>query len=185
MQNCSKCVVMETRYIVDTTSQELPIKLKKRHFWSSPTPLLYFFPQKMITAQVTLPIFLQTCVFLTVWEVFVFFKPWLALCEVDFCYCDIVVVYPWLTIRIITDGHEFKFWLVSVFFPFHLLFFLLFVVVFFYFSLFLLFVMPLKLIKLQTQKNVGLVIIQRVVRRCSIEGRQKTVSNSFLSISEM
>ena len=90
-----------------------------------------FFSQKMITAQVTLPIFLQTCVFLTVWEVFVFFKPWLALCEVDFCYCDIVVVYPWLTIRIITDGHEFKFWLVSVFFPFHLLFFLLFVVVFF------------------------------------------------------
>lgn len=42
-----------------------------------------------------------------------------------------VVIYPWLII-IIADGHEFKFWLVSVFlFPFHLLFFLLFVVVFF------------------------------------------------------
>ena len=42
-----------------------------------------------------------------------------------------------------------------------------------------------KLIKLQTQKNVGLVIIQRVVRRCSIEGRQKTISNSLVSISEI
>ena len=71
------------------------------------------------------------------------------------------------------------------FFPFHLLFFSLFVVVVFYFSLFLLFIMPLKLIKLQTQKNVGLVIIQGVVRRCSIEGRQKTVSNSLVSISEI
>ena len=56
---------------------------------------------------------------------------------------------------------------------------------FFYFSLFLLFIMPLKLIKLQTPKNVGLVIIQRVVMRCSIEGRQKTVSNSLVSISEI
>lgn len=35
------------------------------------------------------------------------------------------------------------------------------------------------------QKNVGLVIIQRVVMRCSIEGRQKTVSNSLVSISEI
>lgn len=84
--------------------------LKKRHFWSLPSPLLYFFSQTMLMAQVTLPIFLQTCVFLTVWEVFFFFKPWLALCEVDFCWLLLlwrikllfltimwVVSYPWLT----------------------------------------------------------------------------------------
>ena len=83
--------------------------LKKRHFWSLPSPLLYFFSQTMLMAQVTLPIFLQTCVFLTVWGVF-FFKLWLALCEVDFCWLLLfwhikllfltsmwVVIYPWLT----------------------------------------------------------------------------------------
>lgn len=139
MQNCPKCVVMETRYMVDTTSQELPIE--ERRFWSWPTPL-YFFSQKMITAQVTLLIFLQTCVFLTVWKVFFFFQTvvgsmWSGLLllwrivKLIFLTSMWVVIYPWLTI-IITDGHEFKFWLVSIFFfPFHLLFFLLFVFVFF------------------------------------------------------
>lgn len=130
---------METRYMVDTTSQELPIE--ERRFWSWPTPL-YFFSQKMITAQVTLLIFLQTCVFLTVWKVFFFFQTvvgsmWSGLLllwrivKLIFLTSMWVVIYPWLTI-IITDGHEFKFWLVSIFFfPFHLLFFLLFVFVFF------------------------------------------------------
>lgn len=157
-----------------------------------------FFPQTMLMAQVTLPIFSQTCVFLTVWEVFFFFKPWLALCEVDFCYCDISSWYFWqvcgwsfilglqIIVIIITDGHEFKFWIVnffflSIFYSFCcLLLFFLFLPVFIVYH-----ASYCKLIKLQTQKNVGLVIIQRVVRRCSIEGRQKTISNSLVSISEI
>ena len=43
----------------------------------------------------------------------------------------------------------------------------------------------LNLLNYKHKKNVGLVIIQRVVRGCSIEGRQKTVSNSLVSISEI
>ena len=117
---------------------------------------------------------------------FFFFKPWLALCAVDFCYCDISNWYFWQVCGwSFILGLQIQIRDCECFFPFHLLFFSLFVVVVFYFSLFLLFIMPLKLIKLQTQKNVGLVIIQGVVRGCSIEGRQKTVSNSLVSISEI
>lgn len=59
-----------------------------------------------------------------------FFKPWLALCEVDFCYCDISNWYFWqvcgwsfilglpIIVIIITDRHQFKFCLLSVFSPF-------------------------------------------------------------------
>lgn len=170
---------METRYMVDTTSQELPIE--ERHFWSWPTPL-YFFSQKMITAQVTLLIFLQTCVFLTVWKVFFFFpnRGWLYVkwtFVVTYCQIDIFDKYVGGHLSLAYNNNYRWTWIQILacecfFFPFHLLFFLLFVLFFFYFSLFLLFIIPLELIKLQMQKNVGLVIIQRVVRRCSIEGRQ-------------
>ena len=73
----------------------------------------------------------------------------------------------------------------SVFFPFHRLLFSLFVVVFFISPCFYCLSCLLNLLNYKHKKNVGLVIIQRVVRGCSIEGRQKTVSNSLDSISEI
>lgn len=142
MQNCPKCVVMETRYMVDTTSQELPIE--ERRFWSLPTPLLYFFSQKMITAQVTLLIFLQTCVFLTVWEVFFFpNRGWLyvkwTFVIVTYCQIDIFDKYVGGRLSLAYNNNYRRTWIQILacecfFFPFHLLFFLLFVVVVFFIS---------------------------------------------------
>ena len=153
----------------------------------------------MLIAQVTLPIFLQTCVFLTVWGVF-FFKLWLALCEVDFCWLLLfwhikllfltsmwVVIYPWLTNYCYSNYRPTWIQILACecfFFPFHRLLFSLFVVVFLFLLVFIVY-HALNLSNYKHQKNVGLVIIQRVVMRCSIEGRQKTVSNSLVSISEI
>ena len=70
------------------------------------------------------------CISNCVRSVFFFFKPWLALSELDFCYCEISNWYFWqlcgwsfilglqIIVIIITDQHEFKFSIVSVFFPF-------------------------------------------------------------------
>ena len=55
MQNSPKCVVMETRCMVDTTSQELPIEEKMFLKFAFSSAL--FFSQTMLMAQVTLPIF--------------------------------------------------------------------------------------------------------------------------------
>lgn len=53
MQNSPKCVVMETRYMVDTTSQEL---LNEEKTILKFTSSALFFSQTMLMAQVTLPI---------------------------------------------------------------------------------------------------------------------------------
>ena len=116
----------------------------------------------------------------------------------DFCYCDISNWYFWqvcgwsfilglqIIVIIITHWHEFKFWLVSVFFfPFIFYSFRCLLLLFFISPCFYCLSCLLNLSNYKHQKNVGLVIIQRVVMRCSIEGRQKTVSNSLVSISEI
>ena len=142
MQNCPKCVVMKTRYMVDTTSQELPIE-EKTFLKFAYSSALFFFSNNASGRSNFADFLTNMCISNCVRSVFFFFKPWLALCEVDFCYCDISNWYFWqvcgwsfilglqIIVIIITDRHEFKFWLVSVFFPFHLLFFSLFVVVVF------------------------------------------------------
>ena len=62
---------METRYMVDTASQELPIE-EKTFLKFAVSSALFFFSNDANGTSITLPIFLQTCVFLTVWEVFFF-----------------------------------------------------------------------------------------------------------------
>ena len=42
MQNCPKCVVMETRYMVDTASQELPIEEKTFLKFAFSSALFFF-----------------------------------------------------------------------------------------------------------------------------------------------
>lgn len=86
MQNCPKCVVMETRYMVDTTSQELPIEEKT--FLKLAFSALFFFPNDANGTSDFADFLTNMCISNCVRRVF-FFKPWLALCEVDFCYCDI------------------------------------------------------------------------------------------------
>lgn len=127
MQNCPKCVVMETRYMVDTTSQELPIEEKT--FLKLAFSALSFFPNDANGTSDFADFLTNMCISNCVRCVF-FFKPWLALCEVDFCYCDISNWYFWqvcgwsfilglpIIVIIITDRHQFKFCLLSVFSPF-------------------------------------------------------------------
>ena len=99
-----------------------------------------------------------------------------------------VVIYPWLTnycynnyrltwIQILACECFFS---PFIFYSFRCLLLLFFISPCFYCLSCL-----LNLSNYKHQKNVGLVIIQRVVMRCSIEGRQKTVSNSLVSISEI
>ena len=83
MQNCPKCVVMETRYMVDTTSQELPVEEKifmKLSFSSA----LFFFCSKDDNGTSNFADFRTTLCISNCVRSFFFFKPWLALCGVDF-----------------------------------------------------------------------------------------------------
>ena len=175
--------------MVDTTSQELLIEEKTILKFTSSA--LFFFSNDANGTSDFADCLTNMCISNCVRSVFFFSNHgWL---YVQWTF--VIVTYQIDIFDKYVGGHlslacKFKFKRIQIrdcecFFPFHLLFFSLFVVVVFYFSLFLLFIMPLKLIKLQTQKNVGLVIIQGVVRGCSIEGRQKTVSNSLVSISEI
>ena len=87
MQNSPKCVVMETRYMVDTTSQELPIE-EKTFLKFAYSSALFFFSNDANGTSNFADFLTNMCISNCVRSVF-FFKPWLALCEVDFCYCDI------------------------------------------------------------------------------------------------
>lgn len=129
MQNSPKCVVMETRYMVDTTSQELLIEEKTILKFTFSSALFFFSNDANGTSNFAdfLTNKLIKCIS-NCEKCFFFFKLWLALFEVDFCYCDISNWYFWqvcgwsfilglqIIVIIITDWHEFKFWLVSVFF---------------------------------------------------------------------
>ena len=197
MQNCPKCVVMETRYMVDTASQELPIEEKTFLKFAFSSALFFFSNDANGTsnfANFLTNMCISNCVR------FFFFKLWLALCEVDFCWLLLfwhikllfltsmwVVIYPWLTNYCYSNYRPTWIQILACecfFFPFHRLLFSLFVVVFLFLLVFIVY-HALNLSNYKHQKNVGLVIIQRVVMRCSIEGRQKTVSNSLVSISEI
>ena len=101
MQNSPKCVVMETRYMVDTTSQELPIE-EKTFLKFAYSSALFFFSNDANGTSNFADFLTNMCISNCVRSVF-FFKPWLALCEVDFCYCDISNWYLWQVERFSYD----------------------------------------------------------------------------------
>lgn len=201
MQNCPKCVVMETRYMVDTASQELPIE-EKTFLKFAFSSALFFFSNDANGTSNFADFLTNMCISINCVRSVFFFKLWLALCEVDFCWLLLlwhikllfltsmwVVIYPCLTNYCYSNNYR-PTWIQILacecfFFPF---------IVYCFRCLLLFFVISpcfyclsclLNLSNYKHQKNVGLVIIQRVVMRCSIEGRQKTVSNSLVSISEI
>ena len=99
-----------------------------------------------------------------------------------------VVIYPWLT-NYCYNNYRLT-WIQILacecfFFPFIFYSFRCLLLLFFISPCFYCLSCLLNLSNYKHQKNVGLVIIQRVVMRCSIEGRQKTVSNSLVSISKI
>ena len=160
MQNSPKFVVMETRYMVDTTSQELLIEEKTILKFTFSSALFFFSNDANGTSNFA-DFLTNMCISNCVRSVF-FFQTmvgsmWTGLLllwhvKLIFLTSMWVVIYPWLTNYCYNNYRPTWIQILDCecFFPFHLLFFSLFVVVF-YFSLFLLFIMPLKLIKLQTQ----------------------------------
>ena len=199
MQNSPKCVVMETRYIVDTASQELPIE-EKTFLKFAFSSALFFFSNDANGTSNFADFVTNMCISNCVRSVF-FFKPWLALCEVDFCWLLLlwrikllfltimwVVSYPWLTNYCYNNYRPTWIQILACecfFFPFIVYCFRCLLLFFFISPCFYCLSCLLNLLNYKHKKNVGLVIIQRVVRGCSIEGRQKTVSNSLVSISEI
>ena len=84
MQNCPKCVVMETRYMVDTASQELPIE-EKTFLKFAFSSALFFFSNDANGTSNFADFLTNMCISINCVRSVFFFKLWLALCEVDFC----------------------------------------------------------------------------------------------------
>lgn len=117
--------------------------LKKRRFWSSPSPLLYFFSSNNANGTSNFADFLTNMCISNCVRSFFFFQTvvgsmWSGLLllwhiKLIFLTSMWVVIYPWLT-NYCYNNYRWT-WIqildCEFFFPFHLLFFLLFVVVFF------------------------------------------------------
>lgn len=121
MQNSPKCVVMETRYMVDTTSQELLIEEKTILKFTS---ALFFFSNDANGTSDFADCLTNMCISNCVRSVFFFQTMVGSMCsgllllwhiKLIFLTSMWVVIYPWLAN---SNSNEFKFVIVSVFFPF-------------------------------------------------------------------
>lgn len=95
MQNSPKCVVMETRYMVDTASQELPIE-EKTFLKFAFSSALFFFSNDANGTSNFADFLTNMCISNCVRSVFFFSNHgWLYVkwTFVDFCYCDVSNCY--------------------------------------------------------------------------------------------